>query len=211
MNKFDGIVKITSNSVIYVIEQYWGAILAILTIISLIEFPNTLDNIKVSLEEKSQIVYEWQEDTPAHQEFGTATFYQAYANNKNILQGVFDADMLVFQFGDEADGMVGTFLEYLDDFNKGKYVLRCEDTGKKIRTIELEVGESVDVEFYYDDTMLSFDNTNEQEMNKMVFYSVADTSIARIYDNRITALDEGTTTLRLNHNGYLLEYKIEVR
>lgn len=211
MNTFVGVVKMTFNAVTYIIKNYLGVILAISAVIGLMKFPKTLDNIEAAIEEKNKTVHEWQEGATAHQEFGTAESYGIYAIAKNMLKGVLDADMLVFQFGDDADGMVGTFLEYLDDFNKWKYMLRCEDTGKKIRTIELEVGESVEVELYYDDTMLSFDNTNELEMNKMVFSSVEDTSIARIYDNSITALEKGKTILKLNHNGYLLEYPIEVK
>lgn len=102
----------------------------------------------------------------------------------------------------------GKIMEHQDERNKKKYNLRYNDTGKKVRTIKIKVGDSTEVSFYYDDTELLLDFSEEEYVNeiqvefkngvpnlanKVVYSYVDDASIAQIYDGKITGISKGKT------------------
>ena len=178
--------------------------------LGVVSFLITVKNLQAENVIKSEAVSKWYQQLPEdhwikekeNDLFGTYDIMDIYqiciGTSKTSLQlsnvAMQQEDSYMIQF-------LGKTMEHNDEKNKKKYNLRYNDTGKKVRTIKIKVGESTDVSFYYDDIELLLDFSEEEYnneiqvefkngvpnlANRIVYSYVDDTSIAQIYDGKIT-------------------------
>lgn len=218
-----------------ILKANWKSISIVIAILGFISFLITVKDLQDENVIKSEAVSKWYQQLPEdhwikekeNDLFGTYDIMDIYqvciGTSKTSLQlsnvAMQQEDSYMIQF-------LGKTMEHHDEKNKEKYNLRYNNTGKKVRTIKIKVGESTDVSFYYDDIELLLDYSEEEYnneiqvefkigvpnlANKIVYSYVDDTSIAQIYDGKITGIRKGKATLHLFCNGYHFKHNIQVK
>lgn len=129
----------------------------------------------------------------------------------------------VSQYG-QAGEFVSKAMENNDSRNKKKYFLK-DSEGKIIKKLKLEVGEDYTVSFFYDETELLLDFSEEEYINeisnteingvtlenKIVCSYSDDPEIATIFDGHIVGISRGKTAIHLACNGYFFSYNVMVK
>lgn len=116
-------------------------------------------------------------------------------------------------------------MEVVDSRNEKEYCLKNSE-GKTIKNnIKLKVGEDFTVFFYYDETKMLLDFSEEEYINEIshfesntfslanrIVFSYSDNpEIATIFNGRITGVSRGKTTIHFACNGYFFSYEIRVK
>ncbi|BAE86365.1 hypothetical protein DSY4576 [Desulfitobacterium hafniense Y51] len=115
----------------------------------------------------------------------------------------------------ENSGKVGKAYSILgDDVSKEilkLFSLKTSD-GKEINKIDLNINETLALNYYFQDSRLSFilDEKHIDLNNGFVLAYTGDPTIASIRDGDITGMSKGTTDLFIFRNGILLDFKVEV-
>lgn len=168
-------------------------------------------------QKKEQVIAMWEEQLPdshwiKNDPLGLSVpFYQSM-----IGMGTTAFDLGTVTIGQSSD--MGSIMEKVMEVEKKvwlwKYELMNADTGKKVRTIKLEPGECMSLNFYCDGVLQEFDITEREysdKYNLWVLSCVEDTNVATINDGEITAHSKGKTILYLYCDGEIWEYNIKVK
>lgn len=165
-------------------------------------------------------------------------------NNKYFRQNFFDDQMIelyeqlksysytflkLSNVAMSQEGKAGRFfakaMETVDSCNQKKYHLKNSE-GKTIKSdIKLKVGEDFTVFFYYGETKMLLDFSEEEYINEIshfesntfslanrIVFSYSDNpEIATIFNGRITGVSSGRTTIHFACNGYFFSYKIRIK
>jgi len=126
------------------------------------------------------------------------------------------------------EGMSGRFfakaMEVIDSHNEKKFCLKNIE-GKTIKNITLKAGEECIVFFFYDETKMLLDFSEEEYLNEIshfesnnfslanrIVFSYSDNpEIATIFNGHITGVSKGKTTIHFVCNGYFFSYKIRIK
>lgn len=172
------------------------------------------------------IINNWKDQLPeehwVNEEFITENFVDFQFNMFNIVRFTWDDFVTTLGEQDEAGKFMATVLDVKDKIRKSKYILRFQDTNKKVRTIKVKEGEQVDLSFYKGEEQLVFNMTEDEFLKikennyfnngkELVISCIEDTTIATIYDGTITAKKKGKTILFVLCDGYYWEYDIKVK
>lgn len=114
------------------------------------------------------------------------------------------------EFSKVLDGIT----ENIENQHRSEFVLRYANGDEEVKTIKLEPGESVELNFFHENELQEFDITQEEALtmsNLFVVSCTDDTSIAIINDGVVTARNKGKTVLYIYCNGFLFEYPIKVK
>ncbi|RKI75800.1 hypothetical protein D7V90_22285 [bacterium 1xD42-87] len=130
------------------------------------------------------------------------------------------------QSKDYAERFLAKVIQKREEEDKRKYHLYYTESNKKIvNVIRVEIGENMELAFYYDEEAMLFDFTKEQYVdeiqcntengkldltNRLVFSYVDNPEIATIFNGKIVGLQKGKTKLHICCNGYDFQYTIKV-
>ena len=186
------------------------------TIITLTVLAVSIQNVYAEAKKKEQIIARWEEQLPEDHwiKNDNGKLATIYPNVCGILATEYDmATSIVGQTGDVGTVM-GKVMEAEKGFWKRKYELRYADTGEKVtKTIEMKPGESVSLNFYYDNDIQKYDITEEDfpySYQLWVLSCTEDTKIATIHDGILTANNAGQTLLQIYCDGEIWEYPVIV-
>lgn len=172
------------------------------------------------------IINNWKDQLPeehwVNEELGMGNIVDFQFNMFNIVRFTWDDLVTTLGEQDEAGKFMATVLDVKDKIRKSKYILRFQDTNKKVRTIKVKEGEQVDLSFYKGEEQLVFNMTEDEFLKikennyfnngkELVISCIEDTTIATIYDGTITAKKKGKTILFVLCDGYYWEYDIKVK
>ena len=199
------------------IVEYKAQIAVVLTIWGLFTLITGAQDLFEKADKKEQIIAMWEEQLPSNHWIKNDTMgvlASSYQSLIGIGSTAFDLSALTMGQTGDVGSIMEKVMEVEKDTWKSKYVLRYADTGKKVKTIKLEPGESVSLNFYYEDTLQEFDITEKEwadKYNLWVVSCVEDTSVATINDGELTAHSKGKTILYLYCDGEIWEYTIKVK
>lgn len=167
---------------------------------------------------KEIIIDMWEEQLPANhwvKKDILGRFVTFEQNLSNTLSTGYDVTAVTFGQSGKMGSLMETVMNVEKDVWRGEYKLFNANNGKKIRkTIKVKEGESVNLAFYFKDNIQEFDVKADEfaeKGNQWVLSCVEDTSIATIYDGKITAHNKGKTILYLFCDGEFWEYKLKVK
>lgn len=208
------------------IKEYWKMICFISVIIGVISLAIDLIEIKRENDNKYLTFINWYDQLPEEHWLKRNNEYQMMMIQKcceNAASSFFK--IAAVEIGQE--GNVGKIFEKAikknDSYIKKKYCFK-DSEGKVIKKLRLKVGEDYKVSFFYDETELLLDFSEEEYINeisnletnsvslanKIAFSCSDDPKIATIFDGHIVGISKGKTAIHLVCNGYFFSYDVTV-
>ena len=214
--------KVMWNTII----DNWKVISVYLAFVGLLSLLNSLIINIENNNTRINIINNWKDQLPEehwiNEEFGMRNIMDLQFTMFSFLRLNWDYLITTLEEEGEAGEIIAKTLDTQDRIRESKYILRFQDTNKKVKTIKVKEGEQVDLSFYKGKEQLVFDMTEDEFLNikennlfndgkELVITCIDNTEIATIYNGTITGERKGKTKLFVLCDGYYWEYTVKVK
>ena len=230
----DWLEKNNFNRVIYWVKEKYKILMTwgIIAFVGLVSMTITVHNIKTENDDMCLAVQKWYEQIPDehwiknedNKNFVEYKLMDIFEQTKNHAHTLYKLSSVAIGQEEKIGQFWEKVMETIDSQNEKKYCLKGSD-GKTINNVTLEAGEECIVSFYYDETRMLLDFSEEEYMNEIwpwknnnvsisnrIAFSYSDNpEIATIFNGHIIGICKGRTTIHFACNGYFFSYKIKVK